>query len=431
MPKLSDELLQKQIEFDPHKEQKQVLEQVLKGKQDIIIAAGRRWGKSILCAYLTLRYLLVPDKRIWIVAPTYDLTEKIFNYLKQWVVKDFPSLMGGISTRPIPQIITPDGSWVKCKSTENPKGLLGEELDLIIIDECSRIKKEEFEAYLYPCLASRKGKLVMISTPFGQNWFYERWLIAKESNYGASFQFSSQGKPGMPQERWERAKKELPSKVFQQEYEAIFLPEGGQLFRNIEENIYGILMDVEIGHFYILGVDLGRFHDFTVITVVDKSNNQVVHLERFQDIDWKIQMARIKNVADRYNKARIYIDAEGKGDPVADQLDSEGYLVERIRIKSNRVKRQLIEKLGIYMDNHSIKYPAIETLINELQAFTYKLTDAGNITYSAPEGLHDDCVSSLALAVWGLTQTKPKLTPIQQEILNIQRSRKRNKIQYR
>ena len=339
--------------------------------------------------------------------------------------------MGGISTRPIPQIITPDGSWVKCKSTENPKGLLGEELDLIIIDECSRIKKEEFEAYLYPCLASRKGKLVMISTPFGQNWFYERWLIAKESNYGASFQFSSQGKPGMPQERWERAKKELPSKVFQQEYEAIFLPEGGQLFRNIEENIYGILMDVEIGHFYILGVDLGRFHDFTVITVVDKFNNQVVHLERFQDIDWKIQMARIKNVADRYNKARIYIDAEGKGDPVADQLDSEGYLVERIRIKSNRVKRQLIEKLGIYMDNHSIKYPAIEILINELQAFTYKLTDAGNITYSAPEGLHDDCVSSLALAVWGLTQTKPKLTPIQQEILNIQRSRKRNKIQYR
>jgi hypothetical protein len=63
----------------------------------------------------------------------------------------------------------------------------------------------------------------------------------------------------------------------------------------------------------------------------------------------------------------------------------------------------LIDNLVIAIEGRLITYPSeYKELIDELSVFEYKITDAGNITYSAPEGKHDDCVISLALAVWAL-----------------------------
>jgi len=69
-------------------------------------------------------------------------------------------------------------------------------------------------------------------------------------------------------------------------------------------------------------------------------------------------------------------------------------------------KKELIEKLSIYIEQLKVFIPNNETLIDELKAFGYTMTDAGNIRYNAPEGLHDDCVISLALAVWKLRGRK-------------------------
>jgi hypothetical protein len=44
-------------------------------------------------------------------------------------------------------------------------------------------------------------------------------------------------------------------------------------------------------------------------------------------------------------------------------------------------------------------------LQNELKAYTYELTPGGNIRYGVPEGLHDDAVTALALALWGRVKT--------------------------
>lgn len=426
MEVLSDKELQKKIDFHPHKAQQEILDSILTGKRDIRIAAGRRFGKSKLCAYLVLRYLLIPEKRIWIVAPTYDLTQKIFDYLTLWVRTAFPNLADGISTRPTPQIIRPDNTgWVKCKSSENPDGLLGEELDLVVIDEVSRIKKNIWEMYIDPCTTTRRGKSVMISTPFGQNWFFQEWLKAKQSEDGASFQFPSIANPTFPRDEWERTKNNLPERIFRQEYTASFEPDTAGIFRNIRDCIGGDVEDSIPGKQYILGVDLGKFHDFTVIVVVDKLKRKVVYFERFKNIDWKFQRARIKAAADRYNRARIVIDSSGKGDPVTDELESDGYIVDAYRIKSNRTKRQLVEKLSIFIDQKKITYPAIEVLIDELESYTYNLTPSGVIQYQAPIGLYDDCVMALALAVWGLSGKEKNLTPVQEEIIKIQRQNKK------
>jgi hypothetical protein len=42
-----------------------------------------------------------------------------------------------------------------------------------------------------------------------------------------------------------------------------------------------------------------------------------------------------------------------------------------------------------------------EVLTAEMRRYEYDIGPTGQISYAAPSGYHDDCVMSLALAVWG------------------------------
>ena len=411
MPKISDVKLQQIIGWQPHSGQKQILESKAR---DIVICAGRRWGKSAVCAYLALKTLLTDNKKIWIVAPTYDLTQKVFDYVVKWFLKVVPSQAGNISYRPFPKIKTAGGSWIECKSAENPTGLLGEELDLRIVDECSRIQRKIEETYLFPTTASRQGRSFYISTPFGQNWFCSKWMEGKTLPDSESFQFTSKDNPYFPPEEWERAKRMLPEQVFKQEYEASFLPDAASVFMGIDEIIKdNCLKDAIPDHRYVMGVDLGKHEDFTVITVIDTYNNNVVYFDRFKQIDYPFQKERIKATAQRYANARIIIDSTVVGEPIREDLSRMGLLVDDIRF-TNQSKKELIEKLSIFIEQKMIWIPPKQELTDELKSFGYSLSDFGNVVYKAPQGLHDDAVISLALAVWGLIGRATLLSPLQE-----------------
>ena len=64
---INDLSLQQRIKFTPHPAQQTILDQM---KRFTIISAGRRLGKSQLCAYLVLRELLSTNKKVWVVSPT-------------------------------------------------------------------------------------------------------------------------------------------------------------------------------------------------------------------------------------------------------------------------------------------------------------------------------------------------------------------------
>jgi len=409
---LNEKKLQERIKWTPHKNQVDIIES---DARDIVINAGRRFGKSATCAYIALRVLLEKDKKIWIVAPTYELSKRVFDYLVKWYMMAAPeerrnAWSAGISNRPIPQIRTPWGSLVQCKSAENPAGLLGEELDLLIIDECSRVKRNVYESYLYPTTTIRKAKTLFISTPFGKNWFYEKWISAKKAEDGAAFQYTSRDNPFVPPGEWERAKKMLPTMSFDQEYRAVFLSDAAAVFRGVHEIIDpGCLSNVKAGHQYVIGVDIAKHNDFTVITVMDKSvvPHPIVYIDRFNQIDWNLQKARIVNIAKRYNNARIVLDSTSVGSPISDDLKRAGVHIQDFTF-TRKSKPELVEKLTISIEQRKIRIPDNEDLIDELGAYGYKMTESGNVTYSAPIGLHDDMVMSLALAVWPLKGRKTK-----------------------
>jgi hypothetical protein len=90
----------------------------------------------------------------------------------------------------------------------------------------------------------------------------------------------------------------------------------------------------------------------------------------------------------------ITIDSTGVGDPIAEDIS-------RLRetemfIYTPRSKQQLMEGLAYGLQNREVT--VLEGIMkDELDSFEFEYSRAG-VKYTAPEGLHDDCVNALALA---------------------------------
>jgi hypothetical protein len=385
--------------YKPHQSQ---LEVHSSNKRFRIVVAGRRFGKSLLASRECMAWMIKPNQMVWIVAPTYELTKKVFrevfwgfhHHLTKWVKKSSEADLS---------IELANGSILKCKSADNPVSLLGEGLNFLIIDEASRVPEQVWNEALRPTLTDKKGEVLLISTPQGMNWFQQAFVRGQDPNEKdyQSWQFPSGTNPHLPQDEIAEAKRTLPERVFKQEYLAEFVSDAGTVFRNVDNCIKGTIEEPQPNTRYILGVDLGKFQDFTVIVVLkqEAGHSHIVYFDRFNKIDWNLQKTRIQAVSKRYNNALSIIDSTGVGDAVFTDLSQMRVNVRGFRIKSNEIKCQLIENLIIAIENEEISFQNIPELINELKIFNYEYSEiSGKTHYNAPSGFHDDCVIALALA---------------------------------
>jgi len=417
---ISDKILQKKIEWFPHAGQKGVL---ACKNNEIIICAGRRWGKSAVCGYIIVREFLNAmiqikagkknSYKVWIVAPTYELSNKVFEYVVKFLLAYDRRFGQYVQSRPQAQIKLSESVWIQCKSTTEPFGLLGEELDLQIIDEAARIPEKIFNQYIYPTTIakSRDCRTYMISTPKGKNWFQKKFYILKDK--AAAFRYTTLDGVETDEDKLEEIKIATPELLFNQEYLAMFIDEAGSVFRDVDKIIAGSPKEAESGHFYTMGVDLAQSQDFTCITVVDRDTHEVVHFDRFKGRDYPLQKQQIIAKAQRYNNARVVIDSTGVGRGIYDDLRQSGIFIDDFTF-SGKSKPELIGKLIVSIEEKYITIPSqYQLLIDELKAFEYQYINEKtgeplkNIKYEAPRGYHDDGVDSLAMAVWGINLKKP------------------------
>ena len=433
MAKISDKRLCEVLEWTPHEGQKLVLQS---NKRDVTIAAGVRWGKSQLAGYFAFKQLLADNQKIWVVSLSYDMAKKIFDYVIDFAGRYDKRMLKGLQNRPFPRLEVKEwNSWIECKSADNESSLMGEELDLAILDEASRMKPDIYNRFIAARLSSRRGKSIAISTPFGRNWFHQRYLQTKEAEDGVSFHFTSRENPHFPAEEWDRAARKLPRDIFQQEYEATFLADAAAVFRKVRECVGESYEEPKFGHRYSMGLDLAKFGDFTVITIVDKSTHKVVFWDRFTGIPYTLQKERIINAAKKYNNCPITIDAMNVGAQMSDELIASGLNVHPFKavgtiskdLLKQGTKEKLVEKVSSFLQENNVTIPPEQVLIDELESYGYRLTPAGNIVYGAPEGYHDDCVVSLGLALW------PLVGKIRKQAILAQRSisHKKKVFQYR
>lgn len=404
--KINETALQQKINWFPHKNQQRILDGS-RGKRMVSICAGVRFGKSALCGYEAFKYLLSDNMRVWIVSLSYEMAQRVMDYVLHFAEMYDRRLLRGYHKKPTPRFDIPEfGSFIECKSIDTPNSLLGEELDLIIGDEASRFEPDIYERYLMARLASRQGKFFTISTPFGKNWFYRNHLKAE-----ASFNFKSIDNPYFPIGEWERAKATLPEHIFKQEYEAQFLDDAASVFRTakierITDNSLTQGLAPHMGHFYIIGVDLGKTEDFTAFTIIDRNTYNIVHIEKSNKVDYSLQKQRIVALSKLYNNALVVLDTTGGvASSIKDDLQLSGVSVDDF-VFSGKSKRELVEKLALFIEGELIRIPKNPELLEELSTFGYQLTEK-TITYSAPKGLHDDLVMSLGLSVWKLNPIRP------------------------
>lgn len=142
---------------------------------------GRRFGKSMMSAKDLEPELFVPDRRYWIVGPTYDLAEKEFRVIwndliiglqmgkDKRVKKAFNKRSGEM------YIEFPWGTRVECRSANHPETLVGERLDGAILSEAAKHKKDTWERYIRAALSDRRGWATFPTTPEGFNWYYDLW----------------------------------------------------------------------------------------------------------------------------------------------------------------------------------------------------------------------------------------------------------------
>ncbi len=348
----------------------------------------------------------------WIVAPTYDLSEKIFRVCYWAIQKYAPQLIKKATySQGNMELRTILGSVMKAKSADNPDSLIGEGLNWLICDEAARIKDQIWDGALRPSLADKKGWGIFISTPKGKNWFqnlFTRGQDPQQPEY-ASFTFPSSTNPYLDLAEIQAAKLTTPETLFRQEWLAEFIDDVGGVFRGVKDAITPQPLENAGWGEYVTGIDLAKFEDFTVIIVMEKKTKRVVYFERFNQLDWNTQMQRIMNAVNKFPNNTVVVDSTGVGDGIFDVLQKAMRQYKKVTMLGYKItpanKKELIDNLALAIERKELSYPNIPELINELQIYTYEITPQRNIRYNAPPGYHDDCVIALALAYVGINQT--------------------------
>ena len=243
----------------------------------IVAICGRRMGKSMLASKEIEHVVTEPDKRIWIVAPTYDLTNKVFREVWQTFVVGHKCIDVAKKSEYERYIRLKNGSEIIGKSADNPDSLIGEGVDYLVFDEAAKCKQSVWEKYLRPTLSDREGRALFITTPEGQNWVYRLFMRGKSIGHPdwASFHFPTSANPYIKPAEIKEAKDTLTDETFRQEYLAEFTTYAGKVYKNFDPAInvtddmpakfekmftaadYGFVNETAI---LVIGVDDGRFY---------------------------------------------------------------------------------------------------------------------------------------------------------------------------
>lgn len=362
------------------------------------MACGRRWGKTISGANEAIKVVTqTPLESVgFCVAPTYWHTQK---QLREFMLYCPKELIKDVN-RSEHRVTLIGNRYVWFKSADNPDSLRSEGLDWLWGDEGGQWKEEAWILALRPALMDKKGIAWFTGTPKGKNWYFRLWTRGQdpEQTDYESWSYSSLDNPYLDPKEIADFARDMPKMAYKQEILAVFIDEIGSVFRNVNSCIKEDLEAPKEGKRYVVGVDLAKHQDYTVVCVMDDSGH-LCHFDRFSELDWVFQRKRIVNIARQYNGARLLIDSTGLGDPIYDELRRETVTVEGYKF-TNASKKDLIENLSIKIENRQISYPNIPELINELKMFGFAYSQTGLVRYNAPEGYHDDCVIALALAAW-------------------------------
>jgi hypothetical protein len=306
------------------------------------------------------------------------------------------------------------GGVVDMWSLDSADSVRGRKYKRVVVDEAAMVRdlQDAWEAVIRPTLTDFEGDGWFPSTPKGLG-FYKQLFdrgqdnASRESVDWMSWQIPTSENPYMPPAEIESAKNELPERIFAQEYLAQFLDDAGGVFRRVKEAAIAERQECAVnGDDYVIGIDWGKHNDFTVLTVLNTTTKEVVKVDRFNQIDYVVQRGRLGALCDRFKTKTLIPESNSIGVPNIELLQREGFKVHPFNT-TNTSKAEAIDALALAFERGELKIIDDKILISELLAYEAERLPSGLLRYGAPQGMHDDCVMSLALA-WSAVASPPR-----------------------
>ena len=379
------------------------------------MACGRRWRKTTLKMTIAVEAAYAGQHILW-GAPTYDQVRIGWMEARRAAhgVADFAQ------TRMIAEF--PNNGRIIYRSLDDPDNARGHTADGVVVDEAGMVKAAAWFEVLRPMLMDTDGWALLGGTPNGRNWFFAEHVRARDDPKAMAWQIPTVGaeiidgqlirkphpleNPFIPFEEIERLWQTLPERTFRQEILAEFIEGEGAVFRNIAANLYpgGDTPADHARHDIIFGVDWGKQSDYTAISAVCLKCQREVALDRFNQIDYRVQRQRLGAMYERWHAYNIIAESNAMGAPIIEQLQYDGLPVTSFETTASS-KPQIIESLALALEREECKWLDIAIATAELEAYERTVSaNTGRSRYSAPMGVHDDTVMARALSNYGRVQ---------------------------
>lgn len=224
-----------------------------------IYSGGARAGKSKAAGMEAAPIALSPGTQTWLVGPEYDHVEKEFSYITE--VLHHPEIWPAFESNVKREICSPktgqielviewpDGqvSWVRGKTAKNETSLLGEELDCIVLCEGANLKRSAVENKLMMRLATRRGVMIIPSTPAGVGWmgeYYAHAFAGEDPNWFA-INADSRMNPNNDLEEIRVLSQNLSDEDFDEQIRGIPTPKHGRVYSDFDQDIHVGMWDLD------------------------------------------------------------------------------------------------------------------------------------------------------------------------------------------
>lgn len=407
---------QKFIGINPFSYQKDVIDELKTASgtgKTVVVKSRRQLGKSTLISNLLLFYSInYAGTKNYCLSPTLKQAKNIYK-----------SIINAISQSKIIKqknatelsIVLINGSSIQFKSAEQRESLRGETCTgILCIDEAAYIEDYIFEIVTPWCDFHNSPKLI-VSTPYIKSGFFFRYYqYGKQHEYNtvtidwSSEKYIEDLNKILPKEKLEEYRKILPKNTFKSEYLGEFLDDDGTVFTGfnscVRKNEIKPTDKLYIGIDWATGNGNGE-NDDTVISVLNQYGQQV-YLDYFSNLSTTKQLDRLEQFMVKYKKQIVVVQTElnSLGTPMTDVLKERSQL-QTIKDKfigfttTNSSKNAIVTNLQLAFENRNIEILDNDKQLAELSYYSAEYNiKTRNVSYNAPQGLHDDICIALMLS---------------------------------
>lgn len=372
-----------------------------------VVKSKRQVGKTTMAENILLKVAIEHRNTLsCLVEPTLDQARRVYKEMVK-AIEETPVIKRKNDSLLELELI--NGSTIIFKSAEQRDNLRGFTVTgILVVDECAFIQDDIFDI-LQPTTDVHSAPILLISTPKLKQGFFYRYYSAglTGENPGiVSIDFNQYDTSFLlPKDKLEQYRTMMPKAQFTTEYLGNFLDSDSILFSNINECVS---TPTQGWNELYVGIDWGSGAggDYTSVCGFNE-RREMVFIDYFND---KSTFEQARYIADLLalnggKVKNVLAESNSIGTPMIallkDELDKRNkrdisHLVTPF-VTTNSEKVRLVNQLQVALEQKAVTLLDDRGLLVQLSAYeaTYN-PKTNNVSYNAPQGLHDDnCISTM------------------------------------